>query len=208
MIVYIVCCCFLFVFCLFVYVYRLSCQVTDSTSLPGSPTSTVSPGEALSKRCITIIKTALKPDIWPSESILFTKFTSSFFKLHSAFALYTPSFFSFKLAVRTRKMYYYLIVSLISLKKWPNLSKGSLSSKFRNSPTQKWLILHVGMASISVWSLPMQVIGEHCIFLDCCGVFLFFLFFPPCWTGMCKNCIFLNLYCLLVTICLDRNNYM
>ncbi len=44
---------------------RLACQVNDSQSLPVSGVTT--PGEALSKRCVTLVKTSLKPDIWPSE---------------------------------------------------------------------------------------------------------------------------------------------
>ena len=47
--------------------YRLACQVTDSVSMPGSPSGSVSPGETLSKRCVSIVKTALKPEIWPSK---------------------------------------------------------------------------------------------------------------------------------------------
>ena len=41
--------------------------MNDGQSLPGTPPAAASPGEALSKRCVTIIKTALKHEIWPSE---------------------------------------------------------------------------------------------------------------------------------------------
>ena len=45
------------------FLLRLACQVNDlpSPSPPGP-----SPGEGLSKRCVLLVKTALKPDIWPS----------------------------------------------------------------------------------------------------------------------------------------------
>ena len=50
------------------FLIRLACQVNDAQSStvtpPGVPGT---PGEALSKRCISLVKTALKPDIWPSE---------------------------------------------------------------------------------------------------------------------------------------------
>ena len=50
------------------FLIRLACQVNDAQSSTGTPPGVPgSPGEALSKRCISLVKTALKPDIWPSE---------------------------------------------------------------------------------------------------------------------------------------------
>ena len=51
----------------FFFCCRLACQVNDGQTLPGTPPAVISPGEALSKRCVPIIKTALKREIWPSE---------------------------------------------------------------------------------------------------------------------------------------------
>ena len=42
----------------------ISHKVND---LPTSTTPGSSPGEALSKRCVMLVRTALKPEIWPSE---------------------------------------------------------------------------------------------------------------------------------------------
>lgn len=43
------------------FLLRLACQVNESTATPG----TVAPGEALSRRCVSLLKRALKPDMWP-----------------------------------------------------------------------------------------------------------------------------------------------
>lgn len=43
------------------FLLRLACQVNESTTTPG----TVAPGEALSRRCVALLKRALKPDMWP-----------------------------------------------------------------------------------------------------------------------------------------------
>ncbi len=55
--------------CIHYYYHQFSIppsQVNDaqSSSVPGSLPSS---GEALSKRCVSLIRTALKPDLWPSE---------------------------------------------------------------------------------------------------------------------------------------------
>ena len=48
---------------------RLACQVNDGQSVSGAPAGLpTSPGEALSKRCVQLVRTSLKPDIWPSKS--------------------------------------------------------------------------------------------------------------------------------------------
>ena len=43
------------------YLLRLACQVNDSQAGTGA-----SPGEMLSRRCVNLLKMALKPDIWPN----------------------------------------------------------------------------------------------------------------------------------------------
>ena len=49
------------------FLVRLACQVNDGqTPGPGLPASQ---GELLSKRCITLVKTALKPEIWQNQSV-------------------------------------------------------------------------------------------------------------------------------------------
>lgn len=46
------------------FLLRLACQVNDSSSQnPGNP-STSTPGELLSRRCVVLLKTALKPELW------------------------------------------------------------------------------------------------------------------------------------------------
>ena len=51
------------------YPSRLACQVNDGQSVSGAPAGLpTSPGEALSKRCVQLVRTSLKPDIWPSKS--------------------------------------------------------------------------------------------------------------------------------------------
>lgn len=43
------------------FLFRLACQVNDAAPTAG----VVSPGENLSRRCVTLIKVAMKPDVWP-----------------------------------------------------------------------------------------------------------------------------------------------
>ncbi|XP_019851030.1 PREDICTED: transformation/transcription domain-associated protein [Amphimedon queenslandica] len=49
------------------FLIRLACQVND-TQVPGNATSP-NPAEQLSKRCVSLIRTALKPDLWPSIDV-------------------------------------------------------------------------------------------------------------------------------------------
>lgn len=47
------------------FLLRLACQVNDTSSQnPANPAAS-SPGELLSRRCVILLKTALKPDVWP-----------------------------------------------------------------------------------------------------------------------------------------------
>ncbi|XP_072179557.1 transformation/transcription domain-associated protein-like [Diadema setosum] len=47
------------------FLIRLACQVNDSSN-----TSAVgSPGEQLSRRCMALLKTALRPDVWPNSEL-------------------------------------------------------------------------------------------------------------------------------------------
>lgn len=43
------------------FLLRLACQVNDATTTQGSP------GEQLSRRCVALLKMALKPDVWPQS---------------------------------------------------------------------------------------------------------------------------------------------
>ncbi|MBN3303926.1 TRRAP protein, partial [Amia calva] len=45
------------------FLIRIACQVNDSASAAGSP------GELLSRRCVTLMKTALRPDMWPRAEL-------------------------------------------------------------------------------------------------------------------------------------------
>ncbi|KAL6475143.1 hypothetical protein MHYP_G00161830 [Metynnis hypsauchen] len=45
------------------FLVRIACQVNDSTSVAGSP------GELLSRRCVNLMKTALRPDMWPRAEL-------------------------------------------------------------------------------------------------------------------------------------------
>ncbi|XP_039632326.1 transformation/transcription domain-associated protein [Polypterus senegalus] len=45
------------------FLIRIACQVNDSASTAGSP------GELLSRRCVTLMKTALRPDMWPKSEL-------------------------------------------------------------------------------------------------------------------------------------------
>ena len=52
------------------YLLRLACQVVNETQA-GSGTS---PGEMLSRRCVSLLKMALKPDVWPNCDLKLTAF--------------------------------------------------------------------------------------------------------------------------------------
>ncbi|XP_058799221.1 transformation/transcription domain-associated protein [Phymastichus coffea] len=43
------------------FLLRLACQVNDATTTQGNP------GEQLSRRCVALLKMALKPDVWPQS---------------------------------------------------------------------------------------------------------------------------------------------
>lgn len=43
------------------FLLRLACQVNDATTIHGNP------GEQLSRRCVNLLKMALKPDVWVAE---------------------------------------------------------------------------------------------------------------------------------------------
>ncbi|KAF4085228.1 hypothetical protein AMELA_G00114400 [Ameiurus melas] len=45
------------------FLIRIACQVNDSTSVAGSP------GEVLSRRCVNLMKMALRPDMWPRAEL-------------------------------------------------------------------------------------------------------------------------------------------
>ncbi|KAI2658552.1 Transformation/transcription domain-associated protein [Labeo rohita] len=45
------------------FLIRIACQVNDSTNVAGSP------GELLSRRCVNLMKTALRPDMWPRAEL-------------------------------------------------------------------------------------------------------------------------------------------
>ncbi|XP_077358463.1 transformation/transcription domain-associated protein isoform X1 [Festucalex cinctus] len=45
------------------FLIRIACQVNDSTNVAGSP------GELLSRRCVSLMKTALRPDMWPRTEL-------------------------------------------------------------------------------------------------------------------------------------------
>ncbi|XP_030610389.1 transformation/transcription domain-associated protein isoform X2 [Archocentrus centrarchus] len=45
------------------FLIRIACQVNDSTSVAGSP------GELLSRRCVSLMKTALRADMWPRAEL-------------------------------------------------------------------------------------------------------------------------------------------
>ncbi|XP_053269961.1 transformation/transcription domain-associated protein isoform X1 [Pleuronectes platessa] len=45
------------------FLIRIACQVNDSTNVAGSP------GELLSRRCVILMKTALRPDMWPRAEL-------------------------------------------------------------------------------------------------------------------------------------------
>ncbi|XP_034562998.1 transformation/transcription domain-associated protein [Notolabrus celidotus] len=45
------------------FLIRIACQVNDSTSVAGSP------GEMLSRRCVSLMKSALRPEMWPRAEL-------------------------------------------------------------------------------------------------------------------------------------------
>uniref|UniRef100_A0A673VSI8 Transformation/transcription domain-associated protein n=1 Tax=Salmo trutta TaxID=8032 RepID=A0A673VSI8_SALTR len=45
------------------FLIRIACQVNDSANVAGSP------GELLSRRCVSLMKTALRPDMWPRAEL-------------------------------------------------------------------------------------------------------------------------------------------
>ncbi|XP_035853193.1 transformation/transcription domain-associated protein isoform X1 [Sander lucioperca] len=45
------------------FLIRIACQVNDSTNVAGSP------GELLSRRCVSLMKSALRPDMWPRAEL-------------------------------------------------------------------------------------------------------------------------------------------
>ncbi|XP_073683759.1 transformation/transcription domain-associated protein isoform X1 [Garra rufa] len=45
------------------FLIRIACQVNDTTNVAGSP------GELLSRRCVNLMKTALRPDMWPRAEL-------------------------------------------------------------------------------------------------------------------------------------------
>ncbi|CAL1278798.1 unnamed protein product [Larinioides sclopetarius] len=45
------------------FLLRMACQVNESSSTSGTT------GEMLSRRCVSLLKTALKPDVWPNAEI-------------------------------------------------------------------------------------------------------------------------------------------
>ena len=51
------------------YLLRLACQVSDAQAGTG-----VSPGEILSRRCVALLKMALKPDVWPNCDLKLSAF--------------------------------------------------------------------------------------------------------------------------------------
>ncbi|XP_074518771.1 transformation/transcription domain-associated protein isoform X2 [Halichoeres trimaculatus] len=45
------------------FLIRIACQVNDSTNVAGSP------GEMLSRRCVSLMKSALRPEMWPRAEL-------------------------------------------------------------------------------------------------------------------------------------------
>ncbi|KAK3867130.1 hypothetical protein Pcinc_027378 [Petrolisthes cinctipes] len=62
------------------FLLRLACQVNESTTTPG----TLAPGEALSRRCVALLKRALKPDMWPHADPKLAWLDKLFLNLESA----------------------------------------------------------------------------------------------------------------------------
>ncbi|KAK7066693.1 hypothetical protein SK128_022508, partial [Halocaridina rubra] len=62
------------------FLLRLACQVNESTTTPGM----IAPGEALSRRCVLLLKRALKPDMWPNADPKLAWLDKLFLNLESA----------------------------------------------------------------------------------------------------------------------------
>ena len=45
------------------FLLRIACQVNEASASMGSP------GELLSRRCVALLKTALRPDVWPNSEL-------------------------------------------------------------------------------------------------------------------------------------------
>ncbi|XP_023232046.1 transformation/transcription domain-associated protein-like [Centruroides sculpturatus] len=45
------------------FLLRMACQVNDTATAAGSS------GELLSRKCVGLLKTALKPDVWPNAEL-------------------------------------------------------------------------------------------------------------------------------------------
>ena len=69
------------------FLLRLACHVNETNSMPGSP------GDLLSRRCVTLLKTALKPEIWPNAELKLGWFDKLFLTLESG--LVTNSQFNY-----------------------------------------------------------------------------------------------------------------
>ena len=57
------------------FLLRMACHVNEASSMPGTP------GELLSRRCVTLLKTALKPEIWPNAELKLAWFDKLFLTL-------------------------------------------------------------------------------------------------------------------------------
>ncbi|KAK7075697.1 hypothetical protein SK128_020165 [Halocaridina rubra] len=62
------------------FLLRLACQVNESTTSPGM----IAPGEALSRRCVLLLKRALKLDMWPNADPKLVWLDKLFLNLESA----------------------------------------------------------------------------------------------------------------------------
>lgn len=59
------------------FLLRMACQVNDASPTPGSP------GELLSRRCVALLKTVMKPHIWSSCDLKLAWFDKLFLTLES-----------------------------------------------------------------------------------------------------------------------------
>ena len=59
-------------------------QVNDNTSAAGSP------GEVLSRRCVTLLKTALRPDMWAKSELKLQWFDKLLMSVVGCFLLWSP----------------------------------------------------------------------------------------------------------------------
>lgn len=57
----------------------MSLQVNDTNTATAAATPGASPGETLSRRCVTLLKIALKPDVWPQQVDLKLNFFDKIF---------------------------------------------------------------------------------------------------------------------------------